>query len=88
MCPYRIALIEAIIEGPRETEHWAQKYHGSDAFVPEPLGDGKQLVHLTPLATRPWCYVLMVDSSWDDLAEHTEEMYEAIEMEYGHCDDT
>lgn len=88
ICPYRNAMIKAIIERPRTRSLWGQTLkHMSNAYVWEAMGDGLKLASLTPLATRPTSYALRVDSSWDDLGEHVEEMYQAIEAEYGNCDD-
>lgn len=90
ICPYRNKMIEAIIEAPHSQYLWGTEYPSeSDAYVSAPLGDGKQLVCLTPLATRPNSYALRVDSSWDieDFGDHVEDCYEAIEEEYGCRDD-
>ncbi|MGB5217373.1 MAG: hypothetical protein WBN66_03645 [Smithella sp.] len=49
---------------PRTVEHWGDKFHD---FVPELIssihGDGKAVLYITPLATRPYYYILRVDSS-------------------------
>lgn len=87
------------VEVPYETHFWGAKCTCDPRFVDEALGDGQILLGLQPLNTRPNYYVIRVDSSWhlydcrdcedecpDYLVEHIDEIYEAIEDEYGDKD--
>ena len=83
------------VETPYKITWWGQQYTCDPRFVDEALGDGNVLLGLQPLNTRPNYYVIRVDSSWhlsncrkceecpDYLVEHIDEIYEAIEGEYG-----
>lgn len=83
--------LKRLIEKPREVTFWGQKHTVTPAFVSDSLGDGKKLLFVTPLATRPNWYVVRVDSSWDInnfgngelVCEHLEEILFPIEKEYG-----
>jgi hypothetical protein len=72
---------------------WGTEYKITPLLVEEIFGDGKQLIWLEPLATRPNYYVVRVDSKWDidnggrdPLCDHLDDIYEAIENEYGDSD--
>lgn len=81
------------------TRWWGQRIFCDPRFVKQALGDGNVLLGLEPLNTRPHYYIIRVDSRWhlsgcssracdedecpDELVEHLEEIYEAIEEEYG-----
>ncbi len=88
----------ARVEVPYPCRWWGSDYMCDPRFVEAALGDGMVLIGLQPLNTRPHYYVIRVDSSWhlhncrvcdhkercsDELPEHLEEIYEAIEDEYG-----
>ncbi len=83
--------LRALIEIEREVEFWGQKYRITPLLVDVILGDGKQLVGVQPLDTRPNYYVIRVDSSWGTnnfgngelFCEHIEEVYDAIEDQFG-----
>lgn len=62
------------------------------------FGDGKQLIGLEPLGTRPNYYVVRIDSTWDVretdypfvrsvLRDHLEGIYLAIERQFGKLTD-
>jgi len=83
------------IEVPYKTRWWGQDCICDPRFVEQSLGDGDVLLGLQPLNTRPNYYVIRVDSSWhlsgcracadqcpDELVEHLDEIYDAIEEEY------
>lgn len=83
------------VEAPYPVHWWGQDWTCSPKFVEEALGDGNVLLGLQPLNTRPNYYVIRVDSSWhldgcrtcedecpDELREHLDEIYDAIEAEY------
>lgn len=69
---------------------WGQRYRITPRLVSKILGDGKKIIHFTPLATRPDYYIIRVDSQWDldnggkdSIYDHLEELYNAIEDDYG-----
>jgi hypothetical protein len=89
----------AKVEVSYKIHWWGSDCTCEPAFVEQALGDGNVLLGLQPLSTRPNYYVIRVDSSWhlyychecegqcaDELVEHIEEIYEAIEDEYGEKD--
>ncbi len=73
---------------PRQVRFWGQHYQIAPASVEQVFGDGMKLIGLAPLNTRPNYYVIRIDSSWDldasdEFLDHLEEIYDAIENEYG-----
>lgn len=80
----------------RSVRFWGREYTVTPLLVTRVLGDGGQVIAFQPLATRPDYYVVRVDSSWDldnhhweapePFIDHVDEVYEAIELEYGHAD--
>jgi hypothetical protein len=60
-------------------------------FVERALGDGKKLLAVMPLETRPNYYLIRVDSTWNDsngggstlICEHLDEILEAIRAQCG-----
>lgn len=76
---------------------WGQKSMIQPVFVDAHLGDGQQLVAITPLNTRPNYYLIRVDSKWwmdswrsreqlpedEHFAEHIDDICSAIEDEVG-----
>lgn len=81
----------ASLTAPRQIHWWGHDYTITPALVDEVLGDGKRVIAFQPLATRPNYYVVRVDSSWcldgedgdDSIFEHTDDIYDAIEEQYG-----
>lgn len=73
------------IEVERNIHWWGYDYKVTPRFVLETLGNGRRLLWVQPLNTRPNYYVIRVDSSWvgDEMYEHIEEVYDAIEDQYG-----
>lgn len=72
---------------PEIVRFWGQEYTVQPAVLDAELGDGNLVLYFTPLATRPWFYVIFVDSSWTvndgKLKDHLDEIYDAIEDEFG-----
>ena len=80
---------------PRFVRFWGRRYRVAPCLVGTIFGDGKQIVWFEPLATRPDYYVVRVDSTWNvvnhevnPLCGHLEEIYQAIETEFGLAVDT
>ena len=80
------------VELPYWTKFWGRRCKVKPKFVRAVLGDGNKLVAITPMQTRPHYYLIRVDSSWgesnysdgDTICDHLDEIYDAIEDEYGY----
>ena len=74
---------------PYYTKFWGQRHFVKPALVEEFLGDGRQVIYLEPLDTRPSHYVLRIDSQTDITADdfNFEELIQMAEAEYGSADD-
>lgn len=89
------AALKKRVEIQEHVRFWGSEYDITPAFVAAFFGDGKQLVAITPLNTRPNYYVIRVDSSWNlsnfqdepIMGDYIDEIYDAIEAEYGCMDD-
>lgn len=82
------ALYRAHFAQPELIRFWGREYAIQPAVLNQELGDGNKIIYFTPLNTRPWYYVVFIDSSWDFdtwefKATHLEKIYEAIEDEFG-----
>jgi hypothetical protein len=79
------------VEVPHKRRMWGQDVQCEPKLVTEVFGDGKKLICLTPTNTRPNYYVVRVDSTWslsnwadgELFIDHLDDIYEAIEDEYG-----
>lgn len=62
------ALLHARLRAHFEVEdvmhHWGVEHRVTPLLLPQRFGDGRALIHLTPLATRPNYFIVRVDSSW------------------------
>lgn len=84
-----------MVERRQRATLWGKAYFITPRLVTRFLGDGKQLIWFTPMATRPNYYAVRIDSSWKisnweeppNLIDHVDEIYSAIEEEYGNQDD-
>jgi hypothetical protein len=86
--------LRAKIEQPIAMLHWGQERVCTPRLVDEVFGDGKVLLRLYPLNTRPNHYFVRVDTTWDEemIGEELNPMYmhevmdsvcEAIEEQFG-----
>lgn len=83
--------LKARVERRHRTTFWARTYVIKPRLIDAVLGDGKKLLSVVPLNTRPNYYVIRVDSNWstsnwDDgetVGQHIEEILEAIEEQFG-----
>jgi len=80
------------VEKRYRTEFWGGKYLVSPRLIERTWGDGKALLGVQPLNTRPQYYVVRVDSAWldtkyqfksDEIYERIDEITDAIEEEFG-----
>ncbi len=73
------------------TRFWGRKRLVRPKFVKAVLGDGRQLLALTPGNTRPNYYYIRVDSAWatsnysdeENIADHLDEILDAVQEEHG-----
>jgi len=83
--------LKNLIEVECTCRFWGADHAITPRLVDEIFGDGKQLIQLEPLNTRPDYYVVRIDSKWslensaesDSFIEHLEEIYDAIEDQFG-----
>ena len=77
---------------PKTVTLWGQKQHNHTPVLIDAIhGDGKCLIFIVPIATRPDYYILRVDSSvrklikedGDEIRDCVEELYHTIESECG-----
>lgn len=89
--------LRKLIEVEHVCRFWGDDYNITPRLVDKILGDGKQLIQLEPLNTRPDYYVVRIDSRWnlddDDVDDadadanfiihHLGEIYNAIDEQFG-----
>jgi hypothetical protein len=81
--------LKAKLEKPYWTRFWGRRCKVKPKLVTAVLGDGKTLISLTPLNTRPQHYFVFIDSSWfptqdgEEIYDHLDEICDAIEDEFG-----
>lgn len=79
--------LRAIIEKPYTIHWWGYDHEVRPAFVVEECdGDGKKLMLVQPLSTRPQYYVVRGDSETEYDHESIENLLELIEDAYGYED--
>lgn len=82
-----IERVRAIIEKPYTIHWWGYDREVRPAFVVEECdGDGKKLMLIQPLSTRPHYYVVRGDSETEYDHESIENLLELIEEAYGYED--
>jgi len=83
--------LRQLIEVEYVCKFWGDDYTITPRLVDRVFGDGKQLIQLEPLNTRPNYYIVRIDSSWnidndddtDLFIDHLDEIYNAIEEQFG-----
>jgi hypothetical protein len=89
--------LRRLIERPEHCLFWGQPHTITPRLITRTFGDGKQLLCVTPLATRPNYFVVRIDSSVTDPHSHhdsstklsfLDEIMDAAEDEYGAYDET
>jgi hypothetical protein len=82
-----ISALKSRVEKKRVIEMWGVTYEGNDVLCDDILGDGRQLLRITTMLGRPFCYYILVDSSLTEelLAEREvrDEIVQALEERYG-----
>jgi hypothetical protein len=83
----RVNELRKLVERRYRTTFWGGKYLVSPKLVSEAFGDGKRLIHMTPLNTRPQYYVVRVDSKCDttsdEFRDQLDAIYDAIDDQFG-----
>jgi len=68
---------------------WGTKYKFTPYLVERTWGDGKQFIALSPMFIRPYFYVVRIHSTMDTDSDEwrniLDEVYEAIEDQFGSC---
>jgi hypothetical protein len=68
---------------------WGTKYKVTPYLVDQIFGDGQKFIKLSPMLTRPNFYVVRIDSKTDlksdEWFDQLQEIYEAIDEEFGPC---
>lgn len=72
---------------------WGTKHFIKPRLCDKVFGDGRQLIGFEPLNSRPSFYIVRVDSTWslsnwdsrseEHLADHVEEIWDALEEQFG-----
>lgn len=74
-----------------KTRFWGRNYIITPRLLEVVFGDGKKVIHLTPLATRPDYYVLCIDSRMetdtDDFHDLLEWISQALEDQFGRAEE-
>jgi hypothetical protein len=89
--------LRAAVEVEQETLFWGKPYRVTPRLVDKVFGDGRQLIHLTPLSTRPNYYVVRIDSRWTidepsecdaTIRDHLDDIIDAAAEQFGsnECD--
>ena len=71
----------ATIGKPRKVTLWGREYTVTPELIEEELGDGKALLWVEPMNSRPDYYILKVDSSWFENGEPRDGAIEDNESE-------
>ncbi len=86
--------LRRVIEVTRQVRFWGAEYTITPRLVTRPLGNGRQLMTLVPLNTRPNFYVARVDDRWSSsnydsdafIDEGLDDLIDLIEEQFGTCD--
>jgi len=88
------AELRALVELPERCQMWGQDYVVTPRLIGEKIGDGKQLVCVTPIFERPNYFVARVDSAMTNVLdmfrggrEYLDAIMDAAEEEYGYHGD-
>lgn len=82
--PIDEAELRALVERPCKGYLWGQEYDISPRVIGKVFGDGRRLISITPLTTRPEYFVVRVDSAEDfEIRDILDDIYEAGDEEYG-----
>lgn len=89
------SLLRGKIERRHATSLWGQKRFVTPRLLDRVFGDGKKLIWLSGISTRPAYWVVRIDSSWciencfhpkegmKEPRDWVEDVYQAIEEEFG-----
>lgn len=83
-----------VLTTPHLRDLWGTSYMVTPALVEEVFGDGEKLLILTTIMHRPDYYIVQIDSGWDlsgygegdTVHDHLDEIYDAIEDQFGSAD--
>ena len=79
--------LRSLVERPRKGYLWGQQYDISPRVIGQVFGDGRSLITIWPLTTRPNYFVVRVDSGESfEIRDVLNDIYAAAEEEYGYYD--
>lgn len=78
-----LALLKAVVEVKTTRHLWTDVVEFVPAVCSRAFGDGRALLALTTINSRPRFYVVRVDSAWTDMHERVDDIYEALIDEFG-----
>lgn len=86
--------LKKMVEKPYKRRWWGYVHTVEAKLLPQKFGDGKVLLGLQPINSRPQYYVVRIDSKWgdgsdwnsDDFRDLIEEVSEAVEDYFCHVD--
>lgn len=87
-------LLKAAVEVETVGFLWGQRYTFVPALCSKIFGDGRALLALTTINSRPRYYVVRIDSRWEideasapegaeSVRDHLDEIYDALEEDFG-----
>lgn len=86
-----LALLKAVVEVKTRRHLWTpdDAIEFVPAVLPQVFGDGKALLALTTINSRPRFYVIRIDNSWRDIHDHIDDICGALGEHFGeiHRDD-
>lgn len=88
MDDHETRLFRRLVERPERCRFWGQPYTITPRLIGRIFGDGKHLICITPLATRPNYFVVRVDSGPAfDIHDILNSAIDAAEEEFGYFGD-
>jgi len=78
------ARLRTLVEQPEQVTFWGAEYTITPRLIGRSFGDGKRMICIQPLATRPNYFVVRVSSEagWD-VRDELDDIMDAAEDEYG-----
>lgn len=82
--------LREVLEQPHNVEWWGSTHEARPRLIEYVDGDGRALLAVQPLNTRPHYYVVRIDSArllQDDLDDFVDHLLSEIELETTRCGD-
>jgi hypothetical protein len=76
--------LRALVEGPQRVYWWGREHDISPRVIGKVFGDGRRLITVWPLTTRPNYFVVRVDSAEEfEIRDTLDDLGDAAEEEFG-----